>query len=196
MNPLIQLHRQLQYLFIALLLACFAMPAMGERDETPNHKKIILNSIRNVQCAGENVDIRGELKLKFGMGQFLGVRQFGPVDRDLQKGFSGNCPNSGECLVGIGKTTKRRYMANKRIAVTAVETKKLNGLGVGTCTIRLFVTGNPNPRGEGDPCPGCTVRFSLQYTLSYKFNENDKVTFFKCAKHRPDDPCPPDIRCN
>jgi len=188
MHPSIQLNKQLQYLFIALLLASFAMPAMGEQDKTPNHKKIILNSIRQVPCAGENVDIRGELKLKFGMGQFFGQRQFGPVDRDLQKGFSGNCPNSGECLVGIGKTTKRRYMANKKIAVTAIETKSLSGLGgAGTCTIKLFVTGNPNPPGEGDPCPGCTVRFSLHYTLSYKFNENDKVTFFKAT---------PVIRCN
>ena len=31
MNPLIQLNRQLQYLFIALLLAGFAIPAMGEK---------------------------------------------------------------------------------------------------------------------------------------------------------------------
>jgi hypothetical protein len=29
MNPLIQLNKQLQYLFIALLLACFVIPAMG-----------------------------------------------------------------------------------------------------------------------------------------------------------------------
>ena len=69
MNPLIQLNRQLQYLFIALLLACFAIPAMGERDETPNHREFFLHTItRQVPspCGSETVDIRGMVKLKFG----------------------------------------------------------------------------------------------------------------------------------
>jgi hypothetical protein len=196
MHPSIQLNRQLQYLFIALLLACFAMPAMGERDKTPNHKEFRLNSVRFIQCAGENVDIRGLVKLKFGMGQFHGQRQFGPVDRDLQEGFSpGKCPNSGECLVGFGKPTRRRYTAKKGIAVTAIDTTKVGNLkgvkGVGTCTIKLFVTGNPNPPGEADPCPGCIVRFSLEYNLSYEWDKNDKLTFFKVINRET-----PVIRCN
>jgi hypothetical protein len=74
MNPLIQLNRQLQYLFIAVLLACFAIPAMGERDKTPNHKEIIINSIRQVLCASEQVDLRGELKLKFEDREIFGIR--------------------------------------------------------------------------------------------------------------------------
>ena len=77
-----RLHRQLQYLFIALLLACFAIPAMGERDKTPNHKEFPLNSILQVPCAGEKVNIRGELKLKFGYGEFQGERFFMPVGID------------------------------------------------------------------------------------------------------------------
>jgi hypothetical protein len=161
---------------------------MGERDKTPNHKEFRLNSIRQVQCAGEDVDIRGLLKLKFGMGEFLRVRQFGPVERDLKEGFSGNCPSSGECLVGFGKTTRRRYTAKKGIAVTAIDTEKVGNLkrvkGGGTCTIKLFVTGNPNPPGEADPCPGCIVSFSLEYNLSYAFNENDKLTFFKVINQK------------
>ena len=175
MNSLIQLNRQLQYLFIALLLACFAIPAMGERDKTPNHKEIILNSIRQVLCTDENVDIRGELKLKFGHGQFLGQSFFMPVDRDLAKGFSGNCPNSGECLVGFGKTTGRKYVADTRVGITEVDSKNLNELGVGTCKMFLLVTAMPYPAS-----PGSKVRFKLFYTASYKFHDN-KVTFFNAT---------------
>jgi hypothetical protein len=123
MNPLIQLNKQLQYLFIALLLACFVIPAMGG-DPTPNHKEFRLNKTpadarwRQVPCAGEGVDIRGLLKLKFGMGDFFntGHLQFGPVGRDLAAGWeSGGCPNRGDCLVGFGKTTRRRYTAKKEL---------------------------------------------------------------------------------
>lgn len=187
MHPLIQPNRQLQYLFIALLLACFAIPAMGERDKTPNHKEIIINSIPQVLCAGEKVDLRGQLKLAFGVREFLGVRAVGPVDIKLQKGFSGTCPSTEEtCLVGIGKTTRRRYVASKRLEIPGgVETKELNGLGVGTFKLRFLITGNPNPPPQGDPNPGNEVRFKLLYTVSYKFS-NNKVTFFKAT---------PDICC-
>ena len=66
---------RLALLLIPLLLACFAIPAMGE-DKTPNHKEVLLNTIppnMSVPCAGEQVDIRGQLKLKFGF------KKFGPV---------------------------------------------------------------------------------------------------------------------
>jgi hypothetical protein len=186
MDPLIQLNRQLQYSFIAVLLACLATPAMAQRDNTPNHKEIILTSITSVPCAGENVDIRGEVKLKFGHGDFFGTRQFGPVNRDLAKGFSGNCPNSGECQIGIGQTTRRKFMANTRIGITEVNTEDLNGLGVGTCKLFLVVTGVPNPPPQADAAPGREVHFKLLYTVSYKFH-NNKVTLFKATRS---------IRCN
>ena len=88
MNPLNQLNRQDQYLFIALLLACFAIPAMGERDETPNHKEVYLNTItRDIPppCGSEMVDIRGLVKLKFGFGNFNGQRAF-PCGQRFSKG--------------------------------------------------------------------------------------------------------------
>lgn len=187
MHPLIQPNRQLHYLFIALLLACFAIPAMGEQDKTPNHKEIIINSIPQVLCANEKVDLRGQLKLAFGVREFLGVRAVAPVDIKLQKGFSGTCPSTEEtCLVGIGKTTRRRYVASKRLEIPGgVETHELNGLGVGTFKLRFLITGNPNPPPQGDPNPGNEVRFKLLYTVSYKFSDN-KVTFFKAT---------PDICC-
>lgn len=193
---------RLALLFIPLLLACFAIPAMGAQDETPNHKEFFINSIREVPspCGSEMVDIRGLMSLKFGFGQFLGQRFFMPVDRDLAKGIGQiKCPNSGECWVGIGKTTQRRYMANRTITINDVKNNidsqnKVKGVyGTGTCTIKLFVTGNPNPPGQGDPCPGCTFkRFSVEYTLSYQFNKNHKVTpdGFKVIKQKTSD-----IRC-
>jgi hypothetical protein len=172
MNPSIQPNRQLQYLFIALLLACFAIPAMGQRDKTPNHKEIILNKVRQVLFTDEDVDIRGQLKLKFGHAQILGKSFFMPVDADLAKGWSGACPNSGECLVGFGKTTRRQYVANTKVGITCVANKNINGEKVGTSTLFLLITAKPypaNPRNE--------VRFKLVYTISYKFHDN-KVTFF------------------
>jgi hypothetical protein len=156
---------------------------MGERDKTPNHKEIMINSIPQVLCAGEEVDLRGQLKLAFGVTEFFGVRAVGPVDIKLQKGFSGNCPSTEEtCLVGIGKTTRRRYVASKRLEIPGgVETHELNGLGVGTFKLRFLITGNPNPPPQGDPNPGNVVRFKLLYTVSYKFS-NNKVTFFKATR--------------
>ena len=201
MNPLIQLNRQLQYLFIALLFACFAIPAMGERDETPNHKEFFLHTItRQVPppCGSEAVDIRGMVKLKFGFGHFAGQRFFMPVDRDLAKGIGNiTCPNSGQCDVGRGQSTGRQYKADKVITVNDVTNKidtnnKIKGFyGSGTCKIKLFVTGNPNPAGQGESCPECTFsRFSLEYTLTYEFNKNDKVTSFKVINRET-----PNIRC-
>jgi len=172
MNPSIQLNRQL---LIALLLSCFAIPATAQRDRTPNHKEIILNKVRQVLCSDEDADIRGELHLKFGHREIFGQPFFMPVDVDLAKGFSGACPNSGECLVGFGKTTRRQYVANTKGGVTCVQNKNLNGLKVGTCTLFLLVTAKPypaNPRNE--------VRFKLVYTISYTFNDN-KVTKFEVS---------------
>jgi hypothetical protein len=190
MNPLIHLSRQLQYLFIALLLTCFAIAQSAQADTTPNHRQIILNSIQQVLCAGEEVDLRGKLNIAFKRREDSGL--VWPVDIKLV-GFSGTCPNTEErCLVGIGKTTRRRYVASsKRIEIPGgVKAEELNGLGVGTFKLRFLVTGNPNPPTQGDPNPGNVVRFKLLYTVGYKFS-NNKVTFFKATR----DICCPRSNC-
>ena len=133
--------------------------------------------------------------LKFGFKQvdLPGCRTerfFQPVETDLAKGIGNiNCPNNGQCDVGVGKSSGRRYKASKVIAVRDVRTISIREIrsrgfyGVGTCALRLFVTGNPNPAGQGESCPECTFkRFSLDYTISYEFNKNDKVTDFKVIK--------------
>jgi hypothetical protein len=123
------------------------------------------------------VDIRGLVKLKFGMKDFFvtGNRRFGPVDRDLETGWSGKCPNSGDCLVGFGKTTGRQYVANRTLGMPCIKTKDVNGFGLGTCTVSLFVTAKPYPAS-----PGSEVHFKLVYTISYKFDDN-KVTSFNVS---------------
>jgi hypothetical protein len=169
MTSSIQLNRQL---FIALLLACFAMPAMGQKDKTPNHKEIILNKVRQVLPTDEDADIRGEVHLKFGHRQVQGESFFLPVDIDLSKGFSGACPNSGECLVGFGKTSRRQYMARTKGGTACFRNENLNGKKAGTTTLFLLITAKPfpaNPRSE--------VQFKLVYTVSYTFHDN-KVTDF------------------
>jgi hypothetical protein len=182
MNPLIQLNRQPQYLFIALLLACFAIPAMGERDKSPNHKEFNLNTIPQVRCAGEKVDIRGEGKLKFGFREILGQRFFMPVDGDLAKGIGQKiCPNSGQCEVGVGLSTRRKYMANTRIGIKDPENLVGDGVRTGSCKAYLVVTGVANPPPQGDVAPGTQVKFRLFYTVTYKWNSDHKVTFFEAT---------------
>ena len=174
---------RLALLLIPILLACFAIPAMRARDETPNHKEVLLNFIppnSAAACVGEPVDIRGQLKLKFGFGQFAGQRVFMPVDREVAKGYGQvNCPNSGECHVGFGKSTGRRYTADTRIGIEKVGTHEENGLRINTCRMFLIITGVPNPPPQGDVAPGRQVRFKLFYTVEYGFNQNNKVTFCK-----------------
>jgi hypothetical protein len=207
MNPLIQLNRLLQYLFIALLLACFAMPAMGE-DKTPNHKEIFLISnppYYQVPCVGEYVDIRGLLKLKFGLETYAGKRQFMPVKHSAKEGFGDlakgygqvDCPDRGQCDVGRGQPiavggTGRKYMADPRVRITGVETNAVNGDGDGECKMFLLITGVPNRPPQADVCPNCPpVSFKLFYNLKYKFKKDKKgkqeVTSFNAT---------PAIRCN
>ena len=171
MNSSIQSNRQLRYLFIALLLAGFSMPAMG-RDKTPNHKEIILNKVRQVLFTDEDADIRGELHLKFGHGQFAGQSFFMPVDIDLAKGWNGACPNSGECLVGFGKLSHRQYVAKVKGGIACVRTENINGKKAGTATLFLVITAKPYPAN-----PSSVVTFKLVYTVSYTYDDN-KVTGF------------------
>src|SRR5215831_2016493 len=74
MNPLIQRNRQLQYLFIALLLVGLAImqSAMGEplnriRNKPSNHPEFRVKLDQNVPCAfgNERVQLNGTLQLHF-----------------------------------------------------------------------------------------------------------------------------------
>ena len=163
----------------------------------------------SVPCAGEQVDIRGQLKLKFGFGKFGpgGEPQFFPVDGEVAKGYGQiNCPNSGQCDVGRGQPlpvgTGRKYTADTRIGITRVENHVVNGKGDGggECDLFLLITSVPNPAPQGDPCPRCRpVTFKLWFTATYGFEKNKngkrEVTFFKaipakCGDRPPDEKKP------
>jgi hypothetical protein len=162
---------------------------MGERDKTPNHKEINLNTISQGKCTGEKVDIRAEGKLKFGFMEIGGERFFMPVDRDLAKGIGHkNCPNSGQCDVGRGQTPGigRMYTADTRIGFRGVENNVLrNGDRFGTCQLYLLVTGVPNRPPKGDMAPGRQTKFRLFYNVYYEFNSDHHVTVFKATPAAP-----------
>ena len=162
---------QLALLLIPLVFACFGLAQSTEAaDPTPNHREIVINSIPQIPCAGEKVDLRGFLRIKFGVKEFFSVRTFGPVDIKLEQ-FSGR-----------GQTTGRKYEASPRLEMPGgLETNELNGKGFGTFKLRFLVTGNPNPPPQGDPNPGNVVRFKLLYTVGYEFSKN-KVTSFKATR--------------
>jgi hypothetical protein len=198
---------RLALLLIPLLLACFAIPAMGE-DKTPNHKEVLLNSIppnMSVPCAGEQVDIRGQLKLKFGFKKFGPIDerpQFYPVDGEVAKGYGQiTCPNSGQCDVGRGQPlpvgTGRKYTADTRIGVRQVINSDNGEKGVGTCNLFLLITGVPNPFPQGDVCPTCRpVTFKLWFILTYGFKKDGnkrEVTFFKATPAKCGDR-PPELK--
>ena len=180
---------RLALLLIPLVFACFAIPAMGERDKTPNHKEINLNTITQGKCTGEKVDIRAEGKLKFGFREFAGHRFFMPVDRDLAIGIGRkNCPNSGQCDVGRGQTPGigRVYTADTRIGFRGVENNVLqNGDRFGTCELYLLVTGVPNRPPQGDIAPGRQTKFRVFYNVYYEFNSDHQVTVFKATPAAP-----------
>jgi hypothetical protein len=174
MNSSIQTNRRLQYLFIPLLLAGFAVPAL-EGGPARDTETIILNNVRQVLCTEENADIRGKLELKFGhQKQANGETMFVPVNIRLVEGFSGACPNNGECLVGFGKSpTRRRYVANTTGFLRCTRNFNDNGVKAGWGAFFLVLTAQSHNAN-----PGNEVRFRLAYTISYKFHNNN-VTNFK-----------------
>lgn len=158
-------------------------------DPTPNKREIKLNytDVPNVPCAGEKVDLRGEVQIKFAQ-QPGGVAPRGLEDISLPKGFNGiTCAeNEPTCLVGIGQgLIHRKYMASTDIRIVPKSLKvtpEKNGLpGEGQLKLKLHITGVPNPPGQPDSCPGCTVPFSLVYTVTWKF-KNKQLNFFQYKK--------------
>jgi hypothetical protein len=81
MNPLIQLNRQPQYWFIALLLTCFAIAQTGQAaDNTPNHREIVIKPLGIplgfIPCAAEKVALSGKVKISFHRREDRGASFF------------------------------------------------------------------------------------------------------------------------
>src|SRR5262245_26132941 len=105
MNPLIQLNRQLQYLFIALLLVAFTIAARADigvgkalPNKPPNHPVYPVRGKQFIPapCAGEIVPLSGQLHL-----HFESVNQVAKPKSAVLQG-----------VTGIGESSHRTYVAN------------------------------------------------------------------------------------
>lgn len=188
MNALIQLNRQLRYLFITLLLASFAVvqsaqaigpepseddlignmaeeddavldlsaetgnAAMGQPNQTPNHRLIRIDFRKSISCA-EVVKVSSQWHVHFKKISEGAVE----VESANLKQFSGK-----------GETTGRKYMAGKAFFPEKSVTIK-NGIKEGKFVLEFVVIGPPNPAGKPDPNPRRTFRFKVQQTVRYKF---------------------------
>jgi len=161
--------------------------AQADNDPTPNNRKIIINSIPFIPCAGEEVDLRGFVHIKFGVREFFGERSFGPMTFDLEQ-FSGR-----------GKMTGRKYVASNKMEPFGEPNtpKPLNGKGHGDFKLRILVTGNPNPPPQAEANRRNVVKFKLLYSVHYRYEFIQKtgrkeVTFFKFTR---DNICCPGSAC-
>src|SRR5215470_1642957 len=166
MNPRIQQKQTTPVFVVALLFVGFATTqgAMGQllspipkNDPTPNHRDFRVNVVKfvPVPCAGENVQLKGELELHFKTITTNGVTRPRPESAVLK-------------VTGTGQSTGRTYVANSNPSVSEFEVKSqpLPGLFVINWILKFNVVGNPNPSPRGDPCPRCVRRFTLKYHAS------------------------------
>jgi hypothetical protein len=162
MNPLIQRNRQLQYLFIALLLLGFAITqsAMGEPLEQisgkpPNHPEFQIKLDQNVPCVfgNERVQLNGTLQLHFET--INGVAHPKPMASRLE-------------ATGTGESSHRTYVAINTPFFTDVDSGgKVGGPTRGHLDLKFKVVANPNPQGQADVCPRCVFQFTLKYSIDY-----------------------------
>ena len=169
LNPLIQLNRQLHYLFVALLFASFAVASVSAAQ-----RRVTFDYTTDpiLCCFNEQVALHGSILISFTR---IGTR----VRLNTA---------SLEYFEGVGLTTKRQYVADTvtlfRINLSQVSpgfralfsTKP----GEHIATLTIPVTGlHPTDLNSatGDPLPGQDVRFQLQYVISW-ISLNGRVTRF------------------
>jgi hypothetical protein len=166
MNPVIQPKLTTPVFLIALLLASFPIAQIGQAADplpgrAPNHPVFRVNFDKFVPppCAGEKVQLRGELLLHF----------------KTENGVA--TPNSAKLkeVTGTGAMSRRTYRANNQEYEQTSEVKKRGAeLGFGEWVLKFHVVGKPNPPPQGDPNPGKVFRFTLEYTVVWE-SRNGKV---------------------
>jgi len=160
MNPLIQLNRQLQYLFIALLLGCFAI-AQSAQAQDPNHRVINLNFTAGpVKCSFmDKVPVSGNLNIVFAKN---GNGKVVPTSVTLNPFNAGPGSNSGRNYTGTVEVTK----------VLAPRPHD----NIAFLVVRL--TAQPNPPGQADLDPGVPKQFSIRYEITWAYANGKVTTFF------------------
>jgi hypothetical protein len=151
--------------------------AMGQPDETPNHRVIEIKSIETAPCAfSEKVTLDGLCRLHVSFGfkevKFNG-RVFGREFREKNATVTG--------FSGTGQKTHRKYVAKQAVITVPNMAVNDNGHGNGHFTLVVPVTGYANPKGKPDPLPGKDFHFRLRYTVHWESVDN-KVTLFKHSR--------------
>jgi hypothetical protein len=196
MNPLIQLNRQLHYLFVALLFASFAVAqsvqaepdedspnvtesaAMGKAAKHRNQRMILFDyTTDRIACSFyEQVKLHGKIRISF-------------------KKKGNKVTTSLENFEGVGLTTKREYVAD----TVTLEKTRISSIHNGfrlllpsdldfIANLTIPVTGkHPTDLNSatGDPLPGKDVHFQLVYTIGWR-SRNGKVARFIPDLTNPD----------
>jgi len=172
LNPLIQLNRQLAYLFVALLFASFAVASVSAANL---QRRIVFDYTTDpitCCCFSEQVALHGSILISF---QRIGTR----VRLDSA---------SLESFEGVGLTTGRQYVADTVTLFRIIPSQLSPGFRalvsptkLHSATVTIAVTGKAPTdlnSATGDPLPGQDVGpFQLQYVISWR-SLNGRVTQF------------------
>jgi hypothetical protein len=171
MNPLIQLNRQLQHLFIALLLACFAI-AQSARAVTQEPDG---GDPNGNTAEGENAVLDLSTDTESGaMGQLTAIR-IGDNKWVIPISFANPLPCAGgdvtfrgnlvvtfkhlsvgvveptslelATFTGVAATGNRKLVAAKDVEPTRIQRRKISGKGYGTFNFEFEVAGPGITRG-------------------------------------------------
>lgn len=168
LNPLIQLNKQLHYLFIALLFASFAV---AQSVQAASDKMIVFDYTTDpILCSLlEQVELHGKVRVSFKTkGKNVRI-----VSASLEN------------FQGVGLTTRREYVAD-RVTIQLPDfshfpiLRLLYPTDMLTAAIIIPVVGkHPTDLNSatGDPLPGQDVHFQLTYIIGWK-SRNGKIVQF------------------
>jgi hypothetical protein len=198
MNPSVQLTRQVQYLFLALL---FASPAVTAKGDTVNGERILGNHWEiatrfegNVQCAGGHVTGGGKLEVRFErvrIGNDVGFvpKTFQGNDEEFLKSLFPESFSDGVGATGPGRTYKvdRVELEYKHLSDT-------DNTGIGKLKIFFFGRSGGVNTAQGDIHPGYPFHFRVVYKdVIWRWEGGNVVSFsyerenieLRCPEIRP-----------
>jgi len=196
MNPVVQLTRQVQYLFIALLFASFAVVQSAKAE--PNEADLVGNmaaeddavpdlgsdteNAAGVEAATDpnerTIKSRGIIE---GNALQCGFKEKVWFNVELRVSFKSN--GNGKVLPvkasvvtfdGDGRRTGRTYMGNK-VNIENIKTIKTKGGGEGTVEFRIPVTSKP--KNQGGLQTGANVDFVLVYGKLWTWEKGNVKSF-------------------
>ena len=202
MNSLIQLNRQLRYLFITLLLACFAIAQSAQADEDSSNVNVAEenNAVLDLTAVAGNAKINGKEKKPNQWSIRMDFTNY--VMPAMEKvRFRGELVV--KFVVGVREVFGVKYKvasARETLLTGLIPGKPFSALGTGPKPTLGRTYRLKNNRGEnsGQPVvssatdgtgslqrnfeftapsnlPGKQVKFTLKFPISYEFNKQGKV---------------------